>query len=642
MADKTARVRVDADPKGFIAGMKAAEKAGEAAGAKIESKLSAAANKAASNFEKAARVIAKIGQSGERDASGKFLGGGAGLEKIKAMAKEVSEAYKEAYKNALKLATVKTDNAATLRSESNKELMGKAGTVLAGAAAGAIGLTIKATMDANAVADKANRLSIGARGAGQEYVDPKALTAEFFAIAKDVKGITAEAAADGAAKFVQMTGDLKTARSSLADFATAANASGASVQDVAGTAAAISQQFGITDPAQIKDVLAALIYQGKAGAFELQDAASLFPRLAAAGASFGLDKGAQGVKTLGGFAQLVRGGTGSGEEAATAAVAVLSAFKAQATTLDNNDVHVYDKKGKTRDLPTLLAESIAKLGGNDVKKKNELLGTVFGREGAKAINPLAGQYQDLYAAAKGTEAQRQAQAMEELRLKILESVNAAGTWTDVQRDSAQASSTASATMTASYEELKAGMAEQMLPQFAKFAEAMGKAGPAISVFVSVMTKAAEALGFIGQKSMDAGEGAAKWYHNDDDKLLNTATSEREKEAAARSALKDMQMSPQAMALADPEKLNEMRAKAQSLQNQAEMHGSLATAAYETYRTTDRGKEMRDASASASGNGKVNVDNEVRVRIMNPKEVGGAAGGAPPGNSGAPVNGWYPR
>jgi hypothetical protein len=626
MADKTASVKVTADPKGFISAMKQVEKAGVQAGDKVGTSLKQAAKKAAKDFVETAKTVMKIGD-----------GGGAGLAKIKEAAKSVKDAYKEAYREAQKLEALRIEvhkKAATAAAASRKETVGALKQGAGMALGAAVGIGGKAVVDANAVLEKATRLSIASRGAGQSGVDPQALMREFFAITQDIKGVTAEQLADGAAKFVQMTGDLGTARSSLRDFATVAMASGASVEDVAGTAAAISQQFGITDPGTIRDVLASLTFQGKAGAFELKDAAGLFPRLAAAGASFGLDKGAGGVKTLGGLVQIARSGTGSGEQAATAVESMLTKLKTEATKLEAQGVKVYDK-GKVRNLPDILIESIAKLGGTDIKRKNALLSQTFGEQGVRAINPLVTQYQDAFAAAKGaTEQERQAEAMRMLREKIMESINAAGDWAEVQKDAAAASTTSSAKLTASWEGFTSQISEKVLPKVAALGDKALKAGGSFDMLVSALTFAVDAVGFVA----DQFDFLGKAFRSDEraDELQNQYKSDIQARDKARADLAEMQMRPeeiQKLQKTDPEKLAALRKRAGELQQTAEGFDARAQSTWQEFAQTDRGKK---AVADAAGRPPVKVempDKEMRVRITNPKEVGGS--------SGAPAPGWTP-
>lgn len=530
MADKSASVKISADPRGFIAGMKATEAVAKQTGAKIESSLAGAATSAGRKM---------------RDSTGKFLKQGAedgargmlnALQDVEAKSKSIfqrmGEAAKKAFSGVAKFGSGFLKGAGIDRKESSAETLGKYGAS-ALQAASAIG--VKAVSDANRVLEKATRVSIGARGAGEQGVDPKMLAAEWFAITQDVKGVTADALGDAAAKYVGMTGDLKTARSSMRDFAIAAQASGANVEDVAGTAAAISQQFGITDPAQIREVLGSLIGQGKSGAFELKDAASLFPGLAAAGASFGLGKGVAGVKTLGGIVQIARTGTGSGEMAATNVNAMLTALKTNADKLQLAGTKVYEGTGankKTRDLPTIIAEMIAKTGGTDLAKKNAGLTEILTATGFKAIAPLVTQYQDMFKQSSGkTDAARQADAQERLLESIRGSIDAAGSWADTVQDAATAGSTSSARMTAAWERLTGGVASRVLPKLLAMAEKLTSADGAIELFVSGLGLAVSAVEQL-KDFVDAVTG-----NNKDKSVASYHTNEAARERARAEGLR---------------------------------------------------------------------------------------------------------
>jgi hypothetical protein len=337
--------------------------------------------------------------------------------------------------------------------------------VVTSAAAKGIGLAF----EANDTYEKANRISIGARNAGGSYEDPSRLFREFVDVTQEVKGVTADAAADATAKFVSLTGKLDVARANLNTFATASVASGTQMEDVASTIASLQEQFNLSDGEDVKDVLAALIYQGKAAAFELTDAASQYQKLAAAAGSFGVEKSIRGMRTLGGLTQIARAGTGSPQQATTAVESMFTAFKTKSADLKTAGVDVY-KDGKVRDVTDVIVESIAKVGGNDIAKKNEGLAKIFGQYGIRALNPLINTYQTARGGASGTEEQKTAIAMKALRDRIEGAISAAGSWDDVLADSAQAQKTASAKFTSTIEALKGRLGEVLIPKLVEFAD----------------------------------------------------------------------------------------------------------------------------------------------------------------------------
>ena len=355
--------------------------------------------------------------------------------------------------------------------------------------------------------ESTNRLSIAARGAGEDFVNPAQLRREFESVAVSTPGQKAQEISEAIQQFVSLTGELKTGRESAGTFATVASATGAGIGDVSSAAASIYNQFGLKTKGEMQDVLASLTFQGKKGAFEVKDMASQFQRLAAAGASFGLS-GVKGVKTIGGLAQIARTGTGSAEQTTTALENIFSNMIAKSAMLKQEGVKVYDKKGRTRDVADILIESIVKAGKNNFEKKGQVLQKVFGDQGIRGVRPLLAKYQTEFqdAQKKGaTEAEAAAAGLKKLKQTIDDSINAPGAWAEVQRDAAQAQKDISAQTTASWERVKQATADKLLPALEKagpklmklFLGENGELGPAmmaVSGFADMIGIAADAVG----------------------------------------------------------------------------------------------------------------------------------------------------
>lgn len=336
------------------------------------------------------------------------------------------------------------------------------GGIAAGAGAAALGLTIAATRDAMRVQELANRVSINARKSGEAFIDPNVLRKEWERTAAATPGQTAEGIGGAVQKFITMTGDLGTARKGQSAFATVASATGADVGDIAEVAASLSQHFDVKGLEEMKDVLAALTFQGKEGAFELKDAASMYQRLAASAAAFGVERSGKGVKMLGGLTQIARTGTGSAEQAATAIENMFTQFKFKAPKIGAAGVDVY-KDGKVRPIEELIPEVISKVGGTDIAKKQSGLTQIFGEQGIRAINPLVAKYNQTFQTTKGTDEERTKAAMTAVSTEINKAANAAGTWQDVVTDAARAQQDSSAKFTAVWEHFVAVVADEVLP-----------------------------------------------------------------------------------------------------------------------------------------------------------------------------------
>jgi len=346
-------------------------------------------------------------------------------------------------------------------SETNrtKVIEGIAGAVTGvavGAAITSAATAVAATREIQALDERARDISIAARKSGQGFLDKDALRRGFQATATATPGVKSEDVAAAVAKFVQMTGDVQTGLRGQGVFATVASATGASAEDAAAATAALSQNFDITSLEDMKEAMAALAFQGKEGAVELRDMASLFQQVAVAGKTFGLNSGLGGVRMLGGFLQVAKLGTKSPEAAATAMEQVFASFKEKQEDLSAAGVQVYDRKtGALRtDFPTLLAETIAKVGGADMAKKQSGLSKLFGTEGGRGVAPLVAAYMEAYNTTGGDSAAKSAAGMDAVIRKLTDAANAAGSYADLQKDAAERQKDASAQLTGSWEALK--------------------------------------------------------------------------------------------------------------------------------------------------------------------------------------------
>lgn len=286
-----------------------------------------------------------------------------------------------------------------------------------------------AARDSLALRESNNRLSIGARSAGQGFVDARQLDREMLQVSLGTGGVvSAQSISAGASSFVAKTGDLEAFRSSVSILATTAAATGASFEDVSAMAAELSSKFGLSGEA-LGDSLAQIVAAGKAGAFELKDAASLYGRAAAAGSAFGL-RGNAGAQQLSGFLQIARSSTGSADQATTAVENVFSNLQSKAHILKKNNV-------TGTDLSSLIASSISKLDDRQLYQ-------VFGEQGIRAINPLRTTYSETFKATSGNEAAKRAAAEAAVISQLKEAQGEVVSFAELQKDAAQASLTASA------------------------------------------------------------------------------------------------------------------------------------------------------------------------------------------------------
>lgn len=703
-SSKSASVKLSLNPSSFLKGLKDIDKQGEKTAKRLETLFDKAIaklekdavdaakgiekvfksakisinsnglinqiNKAEMRGEQAAR---KIGNGFKRAFSGAAGGVGHSTRQLDRAIKELERAQKrldraqgqsgsaKTRREAFELKTKRRGEilGAEDKGEKRDDFRGAMGGVAGGALAGAgiLGGAMYGLVNndyfrgANTVAEKANRVSIGARGAGENAVDPKKLAAEWFAITQNVKGVTADALADGVAQFVSMTGDLKTARSSIKDFAVVAAATGADVSDVAATAAAISQQFGITDPNQIKDVLASLTFQGKAGAFELKDAASLFQRLAAAGAAFGLDKSAQGVKTLGGITQIARTSTGSGEQAATAVENMLTQLVAKSDDLAAQGVQVYEGTGadkKVRNLTDILVDTVSKVGGDDIEKKNAGLNKIFGEQGSRGMKTLQSTFSDTFRNTKGSTAEKRRAGEDAMRGKLDGAINAAGAWGEVEKDAQQAQTTISANWTAAQERLSQSFSKNVVPKLTEFANTLAANPEAMEAFGKAIGLAADALVGLGSFLADLGLVNKKSYElvakEDTAKNLRAEVDQYDNQIAELNTLRGVGPDKLEQYKKDhPEEIAQRRAQVQELMAKRDSTDRVATEFEQEaakgnaeFKAKSQDPGTMQAMAGAFRNlfsSPMKIGNTVKVEVTNAADLKAGA---------APVPGFVPR
>lgn len=368
---------------------------------------------------------------------------------------------------------------------------GLALTGIGGAALAGASISQALTLD-----EKSRRLAISARGAGETSPYTPAELQRKATQTGIETGMRPEDLLDASSAFVAKTGDIKTAIQNQKVFATVAQATGASLTDVASTAADLAQKFDIKGPKEMGDALAVLAFQGKKGAFELKDMAETFPELAAAAQRAGMS-GVGGMRTLGGLAQIARQSTGSGAEASTALQMALTQLTTKSGTLHSGEalggktVDVFeggDPTKKARDLPTVLAEVISRSHGNQ-----EQLAKLFDVRGIRAMSPLITQYQKAADGTKGTDAQKEAAGKAAVLAYINDAATASGAFADVQKDARDAMEATNVQLEIMMTELKQVVASELFPYFLKLAKELPRVMGPIRGVTNALVKMAEFL-----------------------------------------------------------------------------------------------------------------------------------------------------
>lgn len=171
-------------------------------------------------------------------------------------------------------------------------------------------------------------------------------------------GIARQELIAGASAYVALTGDADGASQAVGLFAKVANATGASMDDIAATAASMKDNLKI-DPKDFEAAFSALHVQGKAGAVELRELATVMAGVAPQFANFDGGSGAGGLAELGSVLQVVRKEFGSTSEAATGTRALIASLTRGSAKLKNFGIEVFNKDGSKRNFTEIIDEVVA-------------------------------------------------------------------------------------------------------------------------------------------------------------------------------------------------------------------------------------------------------------------------------------------
>lgn len=211
--------------------------------------------------------------------------------------------------------------------------------------------------------------------------------------ASNSTGVAREEILSGASAFVRLTGDGKTAAGAMRTFGIVSKATGSDIDDVASTAAALSQQLGVSAN-DMEDAFSILIAGGKAGAIEMKDMAQFSAELAS---QFKLFQGGTGLRGLAdmsaAFQTAAQSFGGKAPETATGLKALFSSFTSPRTlkALKQLKVDVFDigKDGtaKLKAFPEIF-EAMAR---TDMIRDPRLLTKVFeSSEARRAASAILG------------------------------------------------------------------------------------------------------------------------------------------------------------------------------------------------------------------------------------------------------------
>lgn len=230
--------------------------------------------------------------------------------------------------------------------------------------------------------------------AGLSATEVKRFQEELFHVAnmKDVAK-SPEALLEAVDAIISKTGDIDLARKNLRNIGLAMSGTGSSGEDVGAMIAEMSQKLNVRDPEQIHQTLDLLASQGKAGTFELRDLSTQGPRVFTAMNRTGR-QGVDAVREMGAVLQVVRRGTSSAEQAATAYERMIGGLIEKQRQLKKLGVEIWDpkelKNGRQvmRSTLAIFEDVIRKTHGDQAT-----LSQLFGEEAIRGVSSMATEWQ---------------------------------------------------------------------------------------------------------------------------------------------------------------------------------------------------------------------------------------------------------
>lgn len=260
------------------------------------------------------------------------------------------------------------------------KMIGAVGAIYA--ASRVVGHGMETSMQMETLGVQANESAASMKALHRELVD----TASDKNIRLNPDKITA-----AIGEIVEKTGDLKFARENIRNIGLTIRATGADGQAIGGIMAEFEKMGSFKSPKEVLAAIDTLATQGKEGAFTLRNLAQLGPRVVTAYTSAvkGARDGATVMREMGAALQIVRMGTGSSEQAATAFESLLADLQdsTKLEQLSNLGIEVFDPEAlangeeKLRPITDLMKEIMDATGGN-----KSVLGAIFGRESIRAFN----------------------------------------------------------------------------------------------------------------------------------------------------------------------------------------------------------------------------------------------------------------
>lgn len=274
-------------------------------------------------------------------------------------------------------------------------------------------------------------------------------------------------------KFTDLTGDLEKGKEVLKTISDYADASGASLSDMAGAAGELFASGTIKNAKELSAALGTYVEMGKSGAVELKDFAKGFAKITSTAGRFGGVSKLENAYTLGSIAEInkAHGGAATPTQALTSIQSFGNDVSNHFSKIQSSlGVQLRDKNGDMRSAKDIIADvTVASKG------KAENLDHSFSAQAVRSINGPMETFRD---AIKGGATVEQARAAVIKEITDLESKQLTADKALEQATARRAE--ADRQFASAMEKLKVAVGETLLPEIIKLVPQLAKLTPQIT------------------------------------------------------------------------------------------------------------------------------------------------------------------
>ena len=316
---------------------------------------------------------------------------------------------------------------------------------------------------------------------GEKRIDPKAVL-EGAKVASAQTGLDPSDLITAAHSFGSKTGDYGQGMKLMQTFGDVAQASGASVEDVANTAGILRVQNAKLDDKGMKQLLLGTIRQGQEGSVEFGDLARVAGKITKSSASYAGSQADTQSKLLG-LAQIGMRTGALTEQGTTVSNIAMDASKNQKALKQKLGPEAFNAKGQIAMAPDeFIASIMASAGGNltTLQAGTKSGGFGFGSRSMKMFQALAPTYNEAEAdALKQGKSQKEATAIaKDAVLKDIRKVSAGSMSEDTVKANVAMAKDAQKVDIA-MRDLRLTVGEQLLPEFIKLVPTIKEMTPAL-------------------------------------------------------------------------------------------------------------------------------------------------------------------